>query len=119
MEKNVFGEPLVLCSEQPMTGYFRDGCCRTEASDSGLHVVCAQMTEAFLTFSKSVGNDLSTPYPRYNFPGLQAGDFWCLCASRWLEAKEAGLAPKIKLEACHEKILDFIPLKELVKYALK
>ena len=102
-----------------MTGYFRDGFCRTDATDRGTHVVCARMTKEFLTFSKSKGNDLSTPMPIYQFPGLKPGDQWCLCALRWKEAMLAGVAPQVVLEATNIKILDIIDLKELVKYAWK
>ena len=102
-----------------MTGYFRDGFCRTDASDSGTHVVCARMTEEFLTFTKSKGNDLSTPILAYKFPGLKPGDQWCLCALRWQEAMVAGVAPPVVLEATNIKVLEYIDLKELVKYAWK
>lgn len=117
--KNVFGNPLQPCCYEPMTGYFRDGFCRTDATDRGTHVVCARMTKEFLTFSKSKGNDLSTPMPIYQFPGLKPGDQWCLCALRWKEAMLAGVAPQVVLEATNIKILDIIDLKELVKYAWK
>jgi len=117
-DKNVFGEKLISCSTNPMTGYFRDGCCSTGDSDFGTHTVCAVVTEAFLEFSKQRGNDLTTPLPAYRFPGLQPGDKWCLCASRWKEAMDAGVAPKVVLEATHEGTLRFVPLKTLVKYAL-
>jgi hypothetical protein len=100
-----------------MTGYFRDGCCNTDASDRGTHTVCAQVNDAFLLFSKSAGNDLSTPRPEWQFPGLKDGDYWCLCALRWKEAYEAGVAPKLKLEACHERCLDFIPLDIMVSFS--
>lgn len=117
MAKNVFGEELIVCSENPMTGYFRDGCCRTNEHDIGTHTVCAIVTEEFLKFSLSLGNDLITPRPEYRFPGLKAGDRWCLCVSRWIEAYQAGVAPFLILEATHEKTLNFFPLKELVQYA--
>ena len=117
--KNVFGSPLEPCCYEPLTGYFRDGFCRTDATDRGTHVVCARMTKEFLAFSKSKGNDLSTPRPIYQFPGLKPGDQWCLCATRWKEAMLAGAAPKVVLEATNIKILDYIDLKELVKYAWK
>lgn len=117
MAKNVFGEELMLCSTEPMTGYYRNGCCETGPDDLGTHTVCAIMTKEFLEFSLSRGNDLITPRPEYDFPGLVPGDRWCLCASRWVEAYRAGVAPKIVLEACHEKTLEYIPLNELVKFA--
>ncbi|MDP2238047.1 MAG: DUF2237 domain-containing protein [Bacteroidales bacterium] len=119
MAKNVFGEPLIECSAKPLTGFYRDGCCNTGEEDAGLHTVCAVMTEEFLTFSKSRGNDLSTPMPLYHFSGLKPGDKWCLCALRWIEAWQAGKAPKVILEATHEKTLDFVSLQELVKFAWK
>ena len=117
MAKNVFGEELIVCSENPLTGYFRDGCCRTNEHDIGTHTVCAIVTEEFLKFSLSLGNDLITPRPEYRFPGLKAGDRWCLCVSRWIEAYHAGVAPFLILEATHEKTLNFFALHELVKYA--
>ncbi|MEM8583071.1 MAG: DUF2237 domain-containing protein [Bacteroidota bacterium] len=113
MTKNVFGQDIVSCSTNPMTGFYRDGCCRTGEEDRGTHVVCARMTEAFLTFTKSRGNDLSTPNPRYRFPGLKPGDQWCLCALRWREAYEAGVAPPVVLEATHEKALRYVSLEAL------
>lgn len=117
MEKNVFGEPLQICCTDPLTGYFRDGLCRTISEDTGTHTVCAIMTAEFLRFSASVGNDLITPIPYYQFPGLKAGDKWCLCVSRWIQAEKAGKAPKIILEATHEKTLKYATLETLVKYA--
>lgn len=119
MAKNVFGEDLITCSTKPLTGYYRNGCCQTGPEDVGTHTVCSQVTEAFLAFSKSRGNDLTTPIPAYNFPGLKPGDFWCLCASRWLEAYKAGKSPLVKLEATHENTLQFIPLETLISYAYK
>ncbi|MGB0779704.1 MAG: DUF2237 family protein [Flavobacteriaceae bacterium] len=119
MEKNVFGEVLEICCIQPMTGYFRDGLCRTIAQDTGTHTVCAVMTDEFLRFSAAQGNDLITPIPYYQFPGLKAGDKWCLCVSRWVQAQKAGKAPLLILEATHEKTLDYAPLALLVKYAYK
>ena len=116
MEKNVFGEPLEICCLKPMTGYFRDGLCRTIYEDTGTHTVCAIVSDEFLEFSKSRGNDLTRDYPKYNFKGLKDGDKWCLCASRWVEAYEVGLAPKIILEATHIKTLDFISLQILENY---
>jgi len=117
MAKNVFGENLMTCSTTPMTGYYRNGCCETGKDDRGTHTVCAIMTEDFLTFSKNKGNDLSTPRPEWNFPGLKPGDKWCLCASRWMEAYRENVAPMVFLEATNEKTLDYIALEELVKFA--
>lgn len=117
--KNVFGEELISCSTSPLTGYFRDGCCNTDPTDGGLHTVCVQVTEKFLSFSKTVGNDLSTPFPQYQFDGLKPGDKWCLCALRFKEAMQNDCAPKVILEATNEKTLDYIPLEELVEFALK
>jgi len=119
MQRNVFGEKLIVCSSEPVTGFYRDGNCQTDEEDRGLHTVCAVMTDEFLTFSKQEGNDLSTPIPAYNFPGLKAGDCWCLCVRRWLEAYIIGKALKVVLEATHEKTLDLVPLEELVKFAWK
>jgi uncharacterized protein (DUF2237 family) len=116
--KNVLGEPLEPCSMQPLTGFHRDGCCNTDASDGGLHLVCAQMTQEFLEFTKVHGNDLSTPMPAYGFPGLKPGDRWCLCADKWLEAKEAGIAPPLILSATHQKALQHISPETLYAYAL-
>lgn len=117
--KNVFGETLQSCCNDPLTGYFRDGYCKTDVSDRGTHTVCAVVTKAFLEFSKSRGNDLMTPRPEYQFPGLKPGDKWCLCALRWKEAMEAGVAPKVVLEATNEKTVEYIDLSDLVKYAEK
>lgn len=117
MERNVFGEPLEICCLKPMTGYFRDGSCRTDNEDIGTHTVCAVMTEDFLRFSAQICNDLSTPIPYYKFPGLKEGDKWCLCVNRWIEAEKAGKAPKLILEATHEKTLEYTKLDLLVKYA--
>ncbi len=114
---NVFGEPLEFCSKQPLTGFFRDGCCQSSEEDAGVHLTCAVMTEDFLRFSYLRGNDLVTPRPEFQFPGLKAGDKWCLCTLRWVEAYRAGVAPKIYLEATHEKMLEFVKLEELVKFA--
>ncbi len=116
--KNVLGLPLEPCSTDPMTGFYRDGCCHTGASDVGLHVVCAVMTDQFLRFSRSRGNDLSTPIEMYDFPGLKAGDRWCLCAARWKEAYDAGQAPQVVLEATHISALEFASLEELQRYAV-
>ncbi len=114
---NVIGTPLITCGLQPKTGYFRDGSCSTGEDDRGLHTVCAVVDEAFLAFSKSMGNDLVTPVPAYDFPGLKPGDHWCLCASRWKEAYLEGAAPPIILEATHEKTLEIIDLEVLLEYA--
>lgn len=115
--KNVLGGPLKTCSTDPLTGFYRNGCCDTGPQDGGLHLVCAVMTDDFLEFSKSVGNDLSTPNPMYRFPGLKAGDRWCLCASRWREAYDAGKAPKVVLESTHMLALEFASLEELQEFA--
>lgn len=117
--KNVLGGALITCSIAPLTGFYRDGCCKTGFEDAGTHTVCAEITNEFLNYTKSKGNDLSTPNPAYGFPGLKAGDFWCLCALRWKEALLAGKAPKIKLEATHEKTLEFINFEDLKKYAIE
>ena len=119
MEKNVFGEPLQICCTKPMTGYFRDGMCRTISEDRGTHTVCAIMTNGFLEFSALQGNDLTTPIPAYEFPGLKEGDKWCLCASRWVEAEKAGKAPKVILEATHEKTLEYTSVDTLIKHAYR
>jgi len=115
---NVLGTPLGSCCTAPMTGFYRDGCCNTGAGDMGAHVVCAQMTEEFLTFTKARGNDLSTPVPAFQFPGLKPGDRWCLCASRWKEALDAGVAPPVVLEATHAAALEYVSLSDLKSYAL-
>jgi uncharacterized protein (DUF2237 family) len=116
--RNVLGEPLVACSFDPLTGFYRDGCCKTGPEDTGSHLVCAIMTDDFLKFSKMVGNDLSTPIPQWRFPGLVEGDQWCLCMNRWKEAFYAGCAPKIKLESTHIKALEFVELDILKLYAV-
>ncbi|MEM9657262.1 MAG: DUF2237 domain-containing protein, partial [Planctomycetota bacterium] len=108
--KNVLGEELETCCTDPMTGFYRDGCCRTGPSDTGLHLVCAEMTDEFLQFSKSRGNDLSTPNEMFQFPGLHAGDRWCLCVQRWTEALAAGVAPRVVLAATHISALEFVDL---------
>lgn len=118
MARNVLGTDLESCSTEPMTGFYRDGCCRTGPDDQGLHIVCAVMTSDFLTFSASRGNDLSTPMPAYGFPGLEPGDRWCLCARRWVEAHEAGMAPQVVLAATHSSALEFIELETLREYAV-
>lgn len=117
--KNVFGEPITVCSEDPQTGFYRNGCCDSDKDDAGRHMVCAVMTDEFLGFSKAMGNDLSTPMPQYNFPGLKAGDRWCLCVLRWKEAYDANMAPKVVLEATNEKALDFVSMEEFLKLAHK
>ncbi len=116
--KNVLGGELLDCSTDPMTGFFRDGCCNTNEQDIGRHVVCVELTEEFLEFSKSRGNDLSTPHPEFEFPGLKGGDRWCLCALRWQEALEAGKAPQLYLQATHESALEVLSLEDLKKYAI-
>jgi uncharacterized protein len=115
---NVLGEPLKPCGFDPMTGFFRDGCCNTGPQDRGRHTVCARMTEAFLTFSRAMGNDLSTPRPEFGFPGLHEGDRWCVCASRWREAWEAGVAPKVVLASTHRSVLSVVPLEVLEEHAM-
>lgn len=117
--KNVLGTELEDCSLDPLTGFYRDGCCRTGSEDLGLHTVCIQATKEFLAYSKEVGNDLSTPIPDYGFEGLKPGDQWCLCVSRWKEAFEAGRAPKVNLKATHISALEFVDLKDLQAHALK
>jgi uncharacterized protein len=116
--RNVLGEPLDVCSITPMTGFYRDGCCNTGQEDIGSHTVCAVMTAAFLDFSKSRGNDLSTPMPELAFPGLKPGDRWCLCASRWQEAFEAGQAPRVVLRATHNAALSDCSLADLKRLAV-
>ncbi|ELR97121.1 DUF2237 family protein [Gloeocapsa sp. PCC 73106] len=116
--KNVLGQRLAVCCTSPLTGFYRDGRCETGPEDAGVHIVCAQVTAEFLEFSKKRGNDLSTPVPAYRFPGLKPGDRWCLCAARWKEALEAGLAPPIILEATHEALLNYISLEQLQEHAL-
>jgi len=115
--RNVLGGPLLACSFDPVTGFFRDGCCRTGPQDHGSHTVCARVTDAFLGFSREQGNDLSTPRPEYRFRGLKAGDRWCVCAARWLEACQAGVAPPVVLESTHEAALRIVPLKLLLAHA--
>lgn len=117
-QPNVLGEALEPCSLDPLTGWYRNGCCETGGDDTGVHTVCAIMTDEFLAFSRSVGNDLSTPMPQYGFLGLKAGDQWCLCAARWQEAFEAGLAPKVRLRATHAHTLEFVRLEDLRKFAV-
>lgn len=116
--KNVLGTYLEDCSTNPITGFFRDGCCNTGPEDVGLHTLCAEMTDEFLAFSKERGNDLSTPNPMFQFPGLKAGDRWCLCVLRWKEAYEAGMAPKVNLNATHMSVLEFVDLEQLQEHAV-
>ena len=116
--RNVLGSSLQPCCTDPMTGFYRDGSCRTGPLDSGRHVICAVMTEDFLRFTKSRGNDLSTPIPAYDFPGLKPGDSWCLCALRWKEAFEAGCAPPVNLEGTHEKALEYVSFEDLLSKKL-
>ena len=116
--KNVFGEVLIPCSFEPLTGFYRDGCCTTGEEDRGRHTVCAVMTDDFLTFSASRGNDLSTPMENFGFPGLKAGDRWCFCVDRWVEAWEAGFAPKVVLQSTEESALNYAPLEVLKKFAV-
>ena len=114
---NVFGEELLPCSQDPVTGFFRDGCCNTSSEDRGSHTVCVQVNEAFLLSQAECGNDLITPMPVYRFPGLKPGDRWCLCASRWLESYRHGVAPKVYLESTHKRALEIIPLEILERFA--
>lgn len=116
--RNVLGGPLLACSLSPMTGWFRDGCCSTGPDDRGRHVVCAQMTEDFLMFSVAEGNDLVTPVAAFGFPGLRPGDRWCLCATRWRDAWEAGMAPPVVLEGTHASALEVVPLEALLEHAV-
>jgi len=116
--RNVLGEPLIPCSTDPVTGFYRDGCCATGPQDVGRHVVCAQMTAEFLAYSRSRGNDLVTPRPEFGFPGLKPGDRWCLCADRWAEALAAGVAPPVVLQSTHEAALDHVDLADLKRRAL-
>jgi uncharacterized protein (DUF2237 family) len=116
---NVLGEKLELCSTDPVSGFFRNGCCDTSAADRGSHTVCVVMTAEFLAFSKSCGNDLSTPRPEFGFEGLKPGDQWCLCAARFEEAYEAGMAPRVKLISTHKKALEIVPLDHLREHALE
>ena len=117
-QKNVLGQALRACCMQPITEFTRNGFCELHSEDQGLHTVCIIVTDDFLTFSKSSGNDLSTPLPDYHFPGLKEGDKWCLCAMRWKEAYDAGVAPKVVISATHESVLDIIELDTLKKYAI-
>lgn len=115
---NVLGTELASCCFAPITGYYRNGFCHTGVQDVGLHTVCAKMTTEFLQFSVAKGNDLVSPMPEFGFPGLQPNDYWCVCALRWIEALDAGVAPPIKLEACHESLLELVDLETLVQYAI-
>lgn len=117
-QKNVFGEPIATCSDKPTTGFYRTGCCHTGPEDFGFHTVCVEVTESFLAFSKMRGNDLSTPRPEFGFPGLQPGDRWCLCATRWKDALDADMAPRIILTATHEATLEIVDLADLKRYAI-
>ena len=116
--RNVLGGPLDDCSHDPLTGFFRDGCCNTGPMDRGDHTVCAELTDDFLEFSKAQGNDLSTPRPEFEFPGLKDGDRWCLCAARWKDAYEAGKAPRVVLAATHEATLSVVTLEQLKAHAI-
>jgi uncharacterized protein (DUF2237 family) len=115
---NVLGEPLKPCSFDPMTGFWRDGCCNTGPADRGRHTVCVRVTAEFLAFSRGRGNDLSTPRPEFGFPGLNPGDRWCLCAARWVEALSAGMAPKVVLASTHRSVLELVPLEVLKAHAM-
>lgn len=115
---NVFDEPLETCSEAPLTGFYRDGCCNTSDDDVGSHTVCVQVTTAFLEYSRFRGNDLMTAVPEFGFPGLKEGDRWCLCAARWLEAYEAGMAPRVYLSSTHKRALEIVPLETLKAHAV-
>ena len=115
--QNVLGSELEICCTSPMTGFYRDGCCRTGAEDFGLHLVCAQVTPAFLAFSKARGNDLTTPAPQYGFPGLKPGDRWCMCVSRWQEALDAGVAPPVVMAATHASTLEYADMQTLKAHA--
>ena len=114
---NVYGEPMETCGEEPMTGFFRDGYCNTCAEDKGSHTVCVKVTDEFLDFSRQRGNDLSTPIPEFGFSGLKAGDSWCLCAARWLEAYKHGMAPRVHMMRTHKRALEIIPLELLKQFA--
>jgi uncharacterized protein len=116
--RNVLGGPLEICGADPLTGYYRTGRCQSEADDAGVHAVCVQVTAEFLAFSRERGNDLSTPNPAWGFPGLQAGDRWCLCAARWREALDAGQAPPVVLGATHERALEFVSYLDLLEHAI-
>ncbi|EAQ99115.1 DUF2237 family protein [Congregibacter litoralis] len=115
---NVFSEPLESCSTDPVTGFFRDGCCNTSTQDAGSHTVCVALTQEFLEYSRNRGNDLMTPVPQFGFPGLSEGQRWCLCASRWLEAHKAGKAPRVYLRRTHLRALETVPMETLREYAI-
>ncbi len=115
---NVFGEKLLLCGDDPITGFFRDGVCNTCKDDMGSHTICVEASQDFLDYSRSRGNDLTTPIPEYNFPGVKAGDSWCLCAARWLEAQKNNMAPRVHLTRTHIKALEIVPFELLKKYAV-
>ena len=117
--KNVLGKALHPCCNRSKTGWFRNGICETEPSDGGRHVICAHMSDEFLAFSQAMGNDLSSPRPEYSFPGLKSGDCWCICAARWQEALEAGIAPMVKLEACEQTALEIVDLQDLKDHQIK
>ncbi len=117
-QENVFGEPIAMCSDSPITGFYRTGCCHSGPEDLGVHTVCVEVTAEFLEFSKLRGNDLSTPRDEFGFPGLQPGDRWCLCAARWKEAFDAGMAPRVVLTATHKTTLEIVDLADLKRYAL-
>ena len=117
IQKNVFGELLEPCSKDPLTGWFRDGCCNTDKNDGGVHTVCAKVSDKFLLWSKNVGNDLITPHPEFGFPGLKDGDSWCVCASWYARALEAGKGCPIYLKATHEKTLELVPIEKLKEFA--
>ena len=117
-QRNILGQILIPCSTDPMTGFYRTGCCETGDEDQGRHLICAVMTDPFLEFSMSKGNDLSTPHPQWGFPGLKAGDQWCLCALRWKEALEAGCAPHVILESTHHNALQYVSLEDLHAHAV-
>jgi len=116
--KNVYGDPLTMCCLNPVTGFYRDGSCQTSADDYGTHILCARVTDNFLEYSKLKGNDLITPRPDLDFPGLKAGDHWCLCINRWIEAHNDGVAPPIKLESTHQKALEYMTLEVLELYSI-
>lgn len=118
IQRNVLGQVLIPCSTDPVTGFYRTGCCETGEEDEGRHLICAIMTDDFLAYSKSAGNDLSTPRPQWGFPGLKAGDQWCLCAERWREALQAQCAPQVVLESTHHNALQFVTLADLHAHAV-
>ena len=118
-QRNVLGDELIPCSMDPLTGYYRSGCCENRGDDPGMHVVCCRVTEEFLEFSVSHGNDLVTPMPQYGFPGLRSGDQWCVCAARWAEALEAGMACPVVLEGTHLSALEFVDLDDLRAHAVR